>query len=208
MTRCDWLVTAVVASLLLVPHRAASWLAVTGLALYALGRDPRSTTAVASASVFLAIAASNFWGPVLVQIFGSTLLTLDAALSVAWLAVLGHGDVRRIDNLIVTSDQTMLLVGAACSSLSNVLYGLLCWTAIARAVRPEWQPRDAFALLAVGGLVVTANTLRLALLGLSADSYEWVHGPVGGNVFNVGLLFLIATMALHSTGQAASSPDR
>jgi hypothetical protein len=204
----DWLVTAVVASLLLVPHRAASWLAFTGLALYALGRDRRSTIAVAAASVFLAIAASGFWGPVLVQAFGPTFLALDAALAVAWLAVLGHGDVHRIGNLIFTSDQTMLHVGTGCASLSNVLYGFLCWTAIARAVRPEWQPRDAFALLVVGCLVLTANTLRLALMGLSADSYEWVHGPVGGNVFNIGLLFLIATIALHSTGRATSSLRR
>jgi hypothetical protein len=179
MRPCDWLVTAVVGSLLLVPHHAASWLAVTGLALYALGRDRPSTTAVAAASVFLATAASNFWGAVLVQAFGSTLLALDAALAVALLKVLGYGDVERIGNLIVASDQSMLLVGVGCSFLPNLLYGFLWWTAIARAVRPEWQPSDAFALLAVGGLVLAANTLRLALLGLSAASYEWVHGPVG-----------------------------
>ena len=204
----DWFVTAVVGFLLLVPHHAASWLAVTGLALYALGRDRSSTTAVAAASVFLATAASNFWGAVLVQAFGSTLLALDAALAVALLEVLGYGGVERTGNLIVTSDQSMLLVAVGCSFLPNLLYGILWWIAIARAVRPEWQPRDGFALLAVSGLVLAANTLRLALLGLSAASYEWVHGPVGGNVFNVGLLFLIATIALHSTGRSASSPCR
>ena len=140
MRRCDWVVTAVVAFLLLVPRHATSWLAVTTLALYAIGRDRRSTTAVASASIFLAIAASNFWGPVLVQTFGARLLALDAALAVAWLAVLGYGDVERIGNVIVTSDQMMLVVLSGCSSLPNLLYGFLCWTAIARAMRPAWRP--------------------------------------------------------------------
>jgi hypothetical protein len=204
----DWLVTAVVGSLLLVPHHAASWLAVTGLALYSLGRERPSTAAVAAASVFLAIAASNFWGSVLVQVFASKLLALDAALAVALLEVLGYGGIERIGNVIVASDQSMLVVGIGCSFLPNLLYGFLWWTAIARAVRPEWRPSDVLALLAVGGLVLAANTLRLALLGQSAASYEWVHGPVGGNVFNIGLLFLIAIIALHSTGRTASSPYR
>jgi hypothetical protein len=204
MKRGDWFVTAVAASLLLVPRHAATWLAVTGLALYALGRDRPSPTAVASASVFLAIAASNFWGPVLVQVFGSTLLALDAGLAAVLLDVIGHGVAERSGNVIVTSDQMTLVVLGGCSSVLNVLYGFLCWTAIARAIRPAWRPADLLILLAVGALVITANTLRLALMGLSADSYEWVHGPVGSNVFNVGLLFLIAAIALHSTGRAAS----
>jgi hypothetical protein len=208
MKRGDWFVTAVVASLLLVPRYAASWLAVSGLALYALGRDRRSTTTAASASIFLAIAASSFWGPVLVQVFGSTLLALDAALAAALLDAIGHGVAERSGNVIVTSDQLTLVVLGGCSSLPNVLYGFLCWTAIARAIRPAWRAADLLILLAVGGLVITANTLRLALMGLSADSYEWVHGPVGSNVFNVGLLLLIAAIALHSTGRAASPPCR
>jgi hypothetical protein len=93
MNRGDWFVAAVAAFLLLVPHRAATWLAVTSLARYALGRDRRSTTALASATIFLAIAASHFWGPVLVQVFGSTLLPLDAALAAASLDAIGHGPV-------------------------------------------------------------------------------------------------------------------
>jgi hypothetical protein len=202
---CDWLMAAAVAFLLLVPHRAASWIAVTGLALYAICRDRRSTTAVAAASVFFAIAASSFWGLVLVQTFASTLLAWDAALAAALLDVLTHGAVDRTGNVIVTSDQTTLFVMVWCSFVPNLLYGFLCWTVIARAVRPAWRPMDLLALLAVAGLILTTNTLRLALMGLSADTYEWVHGSVGGNVFNVGLLLVIAAIALRSAAPAASS---
>ena len=205
MTRWDWIVAIVVVFLLLVPHHAASWVAVSGLALYAMVRDRRSATAVASASVFLAIAASSFWGPVLVQAFGSTLLALDAALAVAWLDAFGHGAVERVGNVIVASDQTRLVVLGGCASLPNLLYGLLCWTAITRLMRPTWHPDDVLALLAVAGLVLAANTLRLALVALSADTYEWVHSPVGDNIFNVSLLLFIAVIALHSTAPAASS---
>jgi hypothetical protein len=205
---CDCLAAATVALLLLVPHRAASWLAVTGLALFSLGRDRQSTTAVAAASVFLAIAASSFWGPVLAQIFASTLLPLDASLAAGMLNVLTGGGVGRLGNVIVTGDQQALVVLAGCSSLPNLFYGCLCWTAIARALRPAWQLADMFALLAVGVLVLVANATRVALMGLSAESYVWVHGPVGGNVFNFGLLLAIVAVALHSTRPAASSLDR
>jgi hypothetical protein len=200
--RRDLLVAAAVAFLLLVPHHAASWVAVTGLALYALRRERRSTTAVAAASVFLAMAASSFWGLVLVQTFASTFLVWDAALAAALLDGLAYGDVDRTGNVIVTSDQTTLFVMAWCSFVPNLLYGVLCWTVIARAVRPAWRPTDLFAVLAVGGLVLTANTLRLALMGLSANTYEWVHGSVGGNVFNIGLLLVIGAIALRSTAPA------
>jgi hypothetical protein len=203
----DWLVAAVVALLLLVPLRAASWLAVTGLALYAIGCDRRSTTAVAAASIFLAIAVSSFWGSVVVQTFASTLLAWDAALATALLIILQHGAVDRIGNVIVTSDQTLVVL-LLCSSLLNILYGVLCWIVIARAVRPAWQRTDLFALFVVSGLVLMANTLRLALMALSDHTYEWVHGPVGGNVFNVGLLVVIAAIARYSTRAAAPSLRR
>jgi hypothetical protein len=43
------------------------------------------------------------------------LLAVDAADVVAWLKVLGRGDVDHIANLIVTSDPSMLLVAVGCS---------------------------------------------------------------------------------------------
>jgi hypothetical protein len=208
MKLCDWLATAIVALLLLVPHRAASWVAVTGLAAYALGRDRHSTTGLAAASIFLGIAASSFWGPVLTQTFASTLLTLDALLVAGLLNVLTGGGIGRLGNVIVTNDQRAVVVLVWCSSLPNLLYGCMCWTAIARALRPAWQPTDLFALFAVGSLVVAANTLRVALMGVSADSYAWVHGLVGAHVFNVGLLLAIAAIALRSTRPATSPRGR
>jgi hypothetical protein len=201
----DCLAAGAVALLLLVPHRAAAWLAVTGLALYVLVRDRRFTTAVASASVFLALAASNFWGMIILQVFSSVLLAWDAALAATLLNLVEHGGVDRIGNGIVTPDQTSLIVLLPCSFLPNFLHGCLLWTTVARAARPAWRPADLLALLAVGGLVLTANTLRLALLGLSADTYQWVHGSVGDDVLNIGLLLAIAAIALHSTSPAAPS---
>lgn len=203
--RCDWLVAAAATALLFVPHRAAAWMVITGLALYAIGSDRSSTTAVAAASVFLAVAASSFWGLVLVQAFGSTWLTWDAALAAALLNVLQPGSAEPSGNVVLMSDQTTLFVMLWCSSLSSLLYGILCWIVVARAVRPAWRSTDLLALLAVAGLVLMANTVRLALMGLSADSYEWVHGPVGGNVFNIGLLIVIAAIALRSAAPAPSS---
>jgi hypothetical protein len=201
--RCDWVLAAIVGALLLVPHHSAGWLAVLGVALYAIGRDRQSVPAVASGSIFLLLAASSYWGPVLAQAFGSSLLALDAALAAAVLDVLADGDVDRVENLIITRDQTMLVM-FWCSFLPNLLHGCLWYSVIARAIRPAWQAADLLALLAVGGLVLTVNTVRLALMGLSAQSYQWVHGPVGGNVFNIGLLLVIATIALYSTAPAAA----
>jgi len=201
--RSDVFAASFVTLLLLVPHRAASWLAVTGLALFILVRERRSATGVGAASMFLALAASSFWGPVLIQMFASPLLAWDAALAAVLLEAMGHVSVERTGNIIVTSGQT-LAVMVWCSFLPNLLYGFLCWTVIARAVRPAWQARDVLALFAVGSLILTTNTLRLALMGLGEDTYQLVHGWVGANVFNVGLLVAIAAIALRPSRPAAS----
>jgi hypothetical protein len=205
--RADWAVAAAIVPLLLVPHRAGSWLALTGLALYAIWRDRRSVSAVASGSIFLALAASSFWGPVLVQAFSSTVLALDAALTAAMLDVLGSGQVERVGNLII-SGQTTILVLVGCASLPIVLHGLLLWIVVARLLRPQWRLVDLLALLAIGGVVLMANALRLALMGLSPHTYQWVHGPAGANAFNIGLLLVIAASALCSTGAAAPARHR
>ena len=198
LTLRDYVAAALFALLILVPHRAMSWAAVTGLAVYELAGNRRSAPAVAAASVFILLAASVFWGRVLAQVFADTLLSWDAWLAAGFLDLLTGGGVERIANVIMT-DHGSLVVSASCSSLRNVLYGLLCWLTIARALRHEWQRGDLIAAVIVSGTVVAANALRISLLGLSDESYERLHGVLGENVFNLGLLLFTATIAIYTS---------
>ena len=91
LTLRDYVAAALFALLILVPHRAMSWAAVTGLAVYELAGNRRSAPAVAAASVFILLAASVFWGRVLAQVFAGTLLSWDAWLAAGFLDLLTGG---------------------------------------------------------------------------------------------------------------------
>jgi hypothetical protein len=80
-----------------------------------------------------AIAASRFRVAVLAQ----TLLAVDAADVVAWLKVLGRGDVDHIANLIATGDPSMLLVAVGCFLLPNLPYGMAMAAGPARIEAPR-----------------------------------------------------------------------
>ena len=186
-----------------VAGRAMTWTAVVGLAVYEMGRNRRCPTALAAASVFILLAGSVIWGRVVAQVFaGGMLLSWDAWLAAGLLNLLKGGGVERIANVIIT-DHGSFIVSASCSSLRNVLYGLLCWVTVARALRPEWQRRDLLAALIVSGTVLGANTLRISLVGLSEESYERFHGMLAENVFNLGLLLFTAAVAMGTSRQAA-----
>lgn len=212
LARIDYVAAAVFALLILVPYlamswpagagRAMTWAAVAGLAVYEMGRNRRCPTALAASSVFILLAGSVIWGRVVAQEFvGGMLLSWDAWLATGLLDLLTGGGVERIANVIIT-DHGSFVVSASCSSLRNVLYGLLCWLTVARALRPEWQRGDLLAALIVGGTVVAANTLRISLVGLSDESYERFHGMLGENVFNLGLLLFTAAVAMWTSRQA------
>ena len=217
LARIDYLAAVVFALLILVPlavnwpaagGRALTWAAVAGLAVYEMVRNRRCPTAVGAASIFILLAGSVIWGRVVAQVFaGGLLLSWDAWLATGLLDLLTGGGVERIANVIIT-DHRSLVVTASCSSLRNVLYGLLCWLTVARALRPEWQRGDLFAAIIVGGTVVAANTLRISLVGLSEESYERFHGMLGENVFNLGLLLFTAAIALGTCRHQATPVAR
>lgn len=211
LTRIDFTVAAVFALLMLVPHlaiswpalgRAIIWAAVSGLAVYEVARNSRSQPALAAASIFILLAGSVIWGRVVAQEFADgILLSSDAWLAAGLLDLLAGGGVERIGNVIIT-DHGTLVVSSSCSSLRNVLYGLLCWLTVARALRPEWHRRDLLAALIVSGTVVAANAVRISLAGLSDESYERFHGVLGENVFNLSLLLFTAAVALGASRQS------
>jgi exosortase/archaeosortase family protein len=209
LARIDYVAAVVFVLLILVPPlamnwpagaaRAVIWAAVAGLAVYEIGRNHRCPTALAAASIFILLAGSVILGRVVAQIFvDGMLLSWDAWLATGLLDLLMGGGVERTANVIIT-DYGSLVVSASCSSLRNVLYGLLCWLTVARALRPEWQRGDLLAALIVSGTVVAANTLRIALVGLSDESYELYHGKLGENVFNLGLLLFTVAVALRTS---------
>lgn len=206
--RLDVLAFAVFAGLVLVPHRAASWVAISGLALFELARDRRCAVSVSAASMFLAIAIAGFWARVVVQAFAPVLLAADAWMVATLLPLLGAEPITRVGNVIEVGDQMSLVVILGCDSLTNVSYALLWWLAVVRVLTPAWKRSDlAFAAAVVAG-VVLINSLRVAGMGLSPEAYQWIHNGRGTHVYNVGLLVGVALAAVGATVWSDASSRR
>lgn len=193
--RSDLFAALVFTAMVLTPHRAVSWLAITLLALFLLVRDVRSTGSVAAGSLFLAIAFADFWSKVLALTFATTLLAWDGRMVAGILDYLMAAPVVRNGNAVRIGDQTIVII-LGCDSLTNAAWGLLWWMTVARLLSPAWQRSDLVLALFVPGLVVILNAFRVAGMGTGPMAYQWLHEGMGSHVYNVTLLFLIAMAAV------------
>ena len=199
---------AICGILILVPHRAGSWIALTLVATYELARARGAGIQTAAAAIFLATAINKFWGAFIFQIFAVPLLKVDAALAGWVLAAISGEAVWREGNIIHPGNHQALIVATGCSSVSNMSAALLCWLTIARARHPSWQRADLGAAALVCAAVVALNVFRISLMGLGENWLRLVHGPVGANVFNIAILIVAAAVALRKTKPNALASAR
>jgi hypothetical protein len=202
----DWVVIALCVLLLLIPHRAGSWIGVTLLALYEVARGPRTTNSLAAASIFLAITVNKFWGAFLLQLFAAPLFEIDAAMATAALTLMIGADVVREGNVIHAGPDLALVVATGCSSVAGMSAALLCWITMTRALHPRWRRSELPAAVFVCVGVVGLNVFRMAMMGLGPQWLYLVHGPIGANVFNVALLAVAAATALYTAKSTNAQP--
>jgi hypothetical protein len=201
----DHLATVILSIGLLVPLGSAPWFSLTLLAAYDGLRGRHSADRVAAAALFIGIAASQFWGRLIVETFSAPLLTADATLVTNLLYLAPLGKVERLGNIIAIEKGQPLAIMIGCSSLSNASYGLLCWMTLVRACRPAWQWTDAAPAVAVVLGIVALNVLRIALMGFSFESYLFFHGPVGAELFNAFVLLGAAAAAWRAVERGVPS---
>lgn len=197
--RLDAVAFIAFAMLVLVPHQAMSWLAITLLAFYQLVRERRSPEAVSAASLYLAVAFAGYWATALLKTFAGVLLAWDARLMAGLLELMVTGPVERTDTIISIGDQVSLIIMVGCGSLINVAYGLLWWLAIARILTPAWHRSDVAFALAVVVSGVLMNAVRVAGMGAVPQAHEWLHNGMGSHLFNIVSLVLATLLAIAST---------
>jgi exosortase/archaeosortase family protein len=207
INRLDVGVMTLCGLLILLPHRAGSWIALTLLASYELVAARGARNLMAAASIFLATAVNKFWGAFFFQLCAVPLLKIDATLAGWGLALISGEAIQRDGNIIYTGHDQALIVATGCSSVANMSAAILCWVTIARGLRPSWKRADLGAVLFVCTAVVILNVLRISLMGLGREWLQLIHGPVGANVFNVAILVVAAATALRTAKtNAVASP--
>jgi hypothetical protein len=182
----DVVVATVFLMLTALPISALSWVAVTGLSLYILLFANGSPTRQRGAVILLALTVPMVWSKLLFQIFSKQILDIDA-----WLvaSLLGTG---RIGNMIGMADGSgHMVVLPACSSLTNMSLGFLCWVSITQWAEHRWSAMDILWSLLVCVSVIAVNVTRMSLMGLSHWHYEVFHSEMGNTVANFIMLCLM-----------------
>jgi hypothetical protein len=86
-----------------------------------------------------------------------------------------------------------IIVAWGCTSFANASFALLLWMALTRTLRPMPKSGEWRNLAAVFMTIFAINTVRLALMGQSVETYQRLHGATGN--FWLSMLLFGATLA-------------
>jgi hypothetical protein len=152
------------------------------LSIYFFFTDEGDKKTRAIAAIFAALFAQKVIAPVIFGFLWPELTRLDAALvgSVLQLTVPGA---MWGDNIIAMPSGFSVEIIARCCSFHNVSLAALCWVALTKLERPAWKRLDVAVLAAAAGVQVTFNTVRIYLLVLSPEMYNYWHFGLGSKMF-------------------------
>jgi len=179
--------------LVMLPFAQLSWLAVTMLSLYIIYTSS-SGWLRRGAIILLVTTIPVFWGGLLLDLFSSRILTLEASM-VSW--VLGT---PQSGHLVRFADNSgTLAINPGCSSVVNISLAFLCWVTIYQWARHRWSARDILWCGLVCGSAIALNVLRLSIMGLSHSHYTAIHGNLlADTITNTILLGLVITISVLS----------
>ena len=184
LRKYDWPVALIVLASAIIP---VSHMARGGLlfcALYAFATTKPGQPARQVALVLLALTGTLFWGPLILNIFAVPVLALDAH-------VVGHAIGSPVEGNVVqfAGSGSAFMIAKGCSSVHNISLAIVLWcTAVAL-----FDLRIDARLIAFGVAMIVLmfglNILRLSLIGLFPEHFEFLHSGDGAVVFGwVGLI--------------------
>lgn len=180
--RMDAIVAACALVGFVLPLGAASWVALTGLALYLLrdaftGRRRPSSPLHRGAWILLATTGAMFWGRLLLSSASGPVLGADALL-VGWFA-----GTETVGNTVRFADGAgYVWIAPACSSLANISLAILCWTLFAQSRGLGWSWGSIGWCVLACLCVVAVNVARIGLMVLYREHFDLIHGPTGAAV--------------------------
>ena len=99
-------------------------------------------------------------------------------------------------------DKTQIVLVWGCTSVNNVSLALLLWSATTYTIVPRAPLRIwGFGLL-LGGIVVTINVVRLALMSIDLEHYRSIHDDPASSIFRLAVLVSIFVITTLSTSYA------
>jgi exosortase/archaeosortase family protein len=139
---------------------------------------------LAAATVFAALFAQQTVAPILYDLLMPTLTRFDAMLVGSVVELTISGGSWQGNFISVPGDHSIEVAGGCCS-FRNVSIAALCWVALTKLERPEWQRIDLLVLAAAAGFQIALNIVRIYLMALSDDMYLYWHTGMGAHIFAI-----------------------
>lgn len=181
----DWVVTALIASVSLVPFPALSAAALSVVGLWGIFTAPTGSPMRRASIILLSLSTFFFWGRVVLALGAGPMLAADAQFvsSISGLPASG--------NVVTSVDGTQFVIAPGCSSLHGISLALVLWTtALAYFARPVTSRNLAFLGLAIVA-TIAVNGFRLAMIGWNPEHFDYWHIGDGAILFGWGALIAV-----------------
>jgi exosortase/archaeosortase family protein len=139
---------------------------------------------LAAATVLAALFAQQAIAPILYDLLMPTLTHFDAMLVGSVVELTINGASWQGNVISVPGDHAIEVAGGCCS-FRNVSIAALCWVALTKLERPDWQRFDLLVLAAAAGFQIVLNIVRIYLMALSDDMYLYWHTGMGAHIFAI-----------------------
>jgi len=155
--------------------------------------------------IALALCARTPVTWLMMTLLAEPLLQVDAVLA-GWLATLMTPIAGVESNIVVNASGHRLFVMTGCSSWNNLSLALLFWFAMTRGLLTRDQLPPWWHGVAVGASVVLINTVRLAVMAVSAEYYAWLHDGSGADVVLAVTALVVAAATFFSLRGGRHAP--
>lgn len=174
----DLLVLLLVIGLSLLP---VSYAAQAGLVLcsgYAFATSRQGDPARRASLILMALTGPLIWGRLLLQLFATRLLWLDAHLAAAVAGTQVQGNLVQFSN-----SSHSFLIGGPCSSVHNMSLAVVLWTTAAATFNVRVDRTYVAVGAAMATLMFGLNIVRLALMAMFPAKFDFIHTGLGADLF-------------------------
>lgn len=168
---------------------AKAGLLLAGAYLFATSKAASSSRRVAL--ILLALTGPLIWGRLLLTVFAAPILALDAHI----VGLILGTDVK--GNLIAGAPINFF-IGGGCSSVHNISIAIVLWTTAAALFGIRLDRRYFGVGATMVAWMFVLNIVRLSLLGLFPDHFEYIH--VGGGAVLFAWFDLVGAALLAGFG--------
>jgi hypothetical protein len=197
----DLLAAGAFSLLILVPTGRMIWVAATGLAGYLCVFNDGDRRLRSAGIVLAALSVQELWGHLFFNLIALHLLRIETAAVGIMLEASKAGWVWN-GNIITGPSGFGIVVFRECSSFHNLSLALLCWVTVTTMRCRNWRRGTLLAGASIGAVMIALNFVRLYLMALNVNSYNYWHHGMGAQIFAVGASLTILLLSLFHTRAA------